>query len=68
MKGDSGDRGVAGSRGSTVKRGPAGPGVVLERLVKWDLLEHVVELEHVVNRVTRETLAVLVNKGLYVHK
>ena len=38
--------------------------VHLERLVKWDLLEHVVELEHVVNRVLRETLVVLVNRSL----
>ena len=30
--------------------------VLLERLVKWDLLEANVELEHVVKKVTRETL------------
>ena len=38
--------------------------VLLERLVKWDLLENMVELEHVVIKVTRETLVVLVNKDL----
>ena len=40
------------------------PNVPLERLVKWDLLEAEVELEHVVKKATMETLAVLVNKGL----
>ena len=65
LKGDSGDRDVAGSRGPTGKRGAAGPGGPPGKLVK---LEHVVELEHVVNRVTRETLAVLVSKDIEVHK
>ena len=40
------------------------PKVVLERLVKWDLLEVEVELEHGVQKATRETLLVLVNKDL----
>ena len=38
------------------------PKVLLERLVKLDLLEVKVKLEHVVRKVTRETLVVLVNK------
>ena len=38
--------------------------VLLERLVKWDLLEVKVMLDHMVNKVTREILAVLVNKDL----
>ena len=40
------------------------PQVLLERLVKWYLLEAEVELEHVVKTATRETLVVLVNKDL----
>ena len=40
------------------------PKVLLEKLVKWDLLEAEVEFEHVVKKVTRETLVVLVNKDL----
>ena len=32
------------------------------------ILEAEVELEHVVEKTTRETLVVLVNKDLYVHK
>ena len=39
------------------------PKVLLERLVKWDLLEVKVKLEHVVKKVTREILAVLVPLG-----
>ena len=38
--------------------------VLQERLVRWDLLEHAVELEHVVNKVARETLMVLVINDL----
>ena len=40
------------------------PMVLLERLVKWDLLEIKVKLEHVVRKVTGETPVVLVNKDL----
>ena len=36
--------------------------VLLERLVKWDLLEAEMELEHVVKKATMEALVVLVNK------
>ena len=38
--------------------------VLLERLVEWDLLEAEVKLEHMVKKVTMETLVVLVNKDL----
>ena len=38
--------------------------VLLERLVKWDLLEVKVKLEHVMKKVTREIRVVLVNKEL----
>ena len=41
------------------------PTFLLVRLVKWDLLQHVVELEHVVKKLAKETLVVLVNKDLY---
>ena len=69
-----GDRGPSGTRGL---KGDSGEGsvevqlenmalmgskVLLERLVKWDLLE--VKLELVMKNVTRETLLVLVNKDL----
>ena len=67
-KGDSGDRGPDGSRGPLESVGLKDLKVLLERLVKWDLLEHVVELEHVVKKATKETLVVLVNKDLWVHK
>ena len=40
------------------------PKALMERLVKWDLLEAEVELEHVVKKATKETLAVLVNKDI----
>ena len=40
------------------------PNILLERLVKWDLLEAEVKLELVVKKV----LVVLVNKDLYVHE
>ena len=64
LKGDSGDKGPVGSRGPTGKRGVEGPEGPPGKLVKWDLLEAEVELEHVMNTVTRETLVVLVNKYL----
>ena len=48
LKGDSGDPpGVEVQQESVVLQDPE---ALLERLVKWDLLGHVVELEHVVNR------------------
>ena len=68
LQGDSGDKGPVGSRGPTGKCGVDGPKVLLERLVKWDMLGAELELEHMVKKVTRETLVVLVNKDLYVHK
>ena len=43
------------------------PKALLERLVKWDMLEAEVELEHMVKRVTRETLVVLANGVIWVH-
>ena len=68
LKGDSGNKGPAGSRGPTGGVALKDPNVLLERLVKWDLLEAEVELEHVVKKATGDTLVVLVNKDLYVHK
>ena len=38
--------------------------VLLERLVKCDLLEVKVKLEYVVKQMTRETVVVLTNKDL----
>ena len=64
LKGDSGDKGPAGSRGPMENVALKEPKVILERLVIWDLFEAGVELEHVVKKVTREALAVLVNKDL----
>ena len=71
-----GDRGPSGTRGLKGDSGPLevevqlenvalkGLKVLLERLVKWNLLEAEVKLEHVEKKVTREILVVLVNKHL----
>ena len=64
LNGDSGNRGPAGSQDQLESEALNDPKVLLESLLKWDLLLHVVELEHVMKKVTRETLAVLVNKDL----
>ena len=74
LQGDRGPSGARGLKGDSGDKGPLevqlesvalmDPKVLLERLVKWDLLEAEVELEHVVKKATRETLVVLVNKEL----
>ena len=69
--GEKGSRGVAGpveSRGSLENVVLTDPKALLERLAKWDLLEEEVELEHVVKKATRETLVMLVIRGLQVHR
>ena len=76
LQGDRGPSGARGLKGVLVTKEPLevevqmesvalnDPKVLLERLVKWDLLEAKVKLEHAVKKVTRETLAGLVNKDL----
>ena len=64
-RGPSGARGLKGDSGDKVENvALKDTKVLLERLVKWDLLEAKVKLEHVVKKVTRETLAVSVNQDL----
>ena len=62
MKGDSGDKGPVGSRGPTGKHGVDGPECPPGKIGKMGPLEADVELGHVVKKVTRETLSVLLNK------
>ena len=61
LEGDRGPSGATGLKGDSGGRGPVEFEVplesvalkdlnVLERLIRWDRLEHVVELEHVVKR------------------
>ena len=61
LKGGSGDKGSVGSRGSTGKRNVEGHEGPPGKSCKMGLLEAELELEHVVKKVTRETLAVFVN-------
>ena len=68
LKGDSGDRGVAGCRGPIGKRGAAGPGGPPGNIGKVGPVGARGEARARGDRVTRETMVVLVNKSLWVNK
>ena len=76
LQGDRGPSGTRGLKGDSGGKRPLevevqlenvllkDPKVFLERLVKWDLLEVKVKLEHLLKKVAREIMVVLVNKDL----